>query len=88
MLRLACSLATEGGIEVCAPVHDAILVEGPADWIEVVVAGTQAVMRQASEVVLGGFPLRTDAKVVLHPDRYMDPRGRKMWETVLGLLPP
>jgi hypothetical protein len=39
-------------------------------------------------VVLGGFPLRTDAKVVLHPDRYMDPRGRKMWETVMGLLPP
>jgi hypothetical protein len=88
MLRLACAAATEGGIEVCAPVHDAILVEGPADTIEVVVAATQAVMRQASEVVLGGFPLRTDAKVVLHPDRYMDPRGRKMWETVLGLLPP
>jgi hypothetical protein len=88
MLRLACSLATEGGSEVCAPVHDAILVEGPADGIEAVVSGTQAVMRQASEVVLGGFPLRTDAKVVRHPDRYMDPRGRKMWETVMGLLPP
>jgi DNA polymerase I-like protein with 3'-5' exonuclease and polymerase domains len=88
MLRLACSLATEGGIEVCAPVHDAILVEGPADSIEAVVSGTQAVMRQASEVVLGGFPLRTDAKVVCHPDRYMDERGRRMWDTVLGLLPP
>jgi DNA polymerase I len=88
MLRLACSLATEGGIEVCAPVHDAVLVEGPAGGIEAVVAGTQAVMRRASEVVLGGFPLRTDAKVVCHPDRYMDPRGCKMWETVMGLLPP
>ena len=30
MLRLACCLATERGIEVCAPVHDALLVEGDA----------------------------------------------------------
>src|SRR5262249_42941209 len=26
MLRLACCLATERGIEVCAPVHDAVLI--------------------------------------------------------------
>jgi DNA polymerase-1 len=86
MLRLACCEATEGGILVCAPVHDAILVEGPAGQIEEVVAGTQAVMRRASEIVLGGFPLRTDAKVVRHPDRYMDERGQQMWDTVQELL--
>jgi DNA polymerase I len=28
MLRLACCLATERGIEVCAPVHDAVLICG------------------------------------------------------------
>jgi hypothetical protein len=87
MLRLACSLATERGIEVCAPVHDALLVEGPADHIEEVVARTQAAMREASEVVLAGFPLRTDAKVVRYPDRYMDERGQEMWNTVMELLP-
>jgi hypothetical protein len=26
MLRLACCLATECGIEVCAPIHDAVLI--------------------------------------------------------------
>ena len=31
MLRLACCLATERGVEVCAPVHDALLIEGDAD---------------------------------------------------------
>jgi hypothetical protein len=82
MLRLACSRLTEGGVAVCAPVHDALLVEGPADLVEEVVDRTEAVMREASEVVLGGFPLRTEAKVVRHPDRYMDDRGRKMWDTV------
>jgi hypothetical protein len=51
-----------------------------------VVRRTQQAMQHASEVVLSGFPLRTEAKVVRHPDRYMDDRGRQMWETVQELL--
>ena len=86
ILRLACCLATERGIAVCAPVHDALLVEGPADSIEDVVAETQRAMREAGEIVLGGFPLASDAKIVRHPDRYMDPRGSRMWETVMDIL--
>jgi hypothetical protein len=86
MLRLACCLATERGICVCAPVHDALLVEGAADEMETVVAKTQAAMAEASRVVLAGFELRSDAKIVHHPDRYSDPRGEKMWETVMGIL--
>jgi hypothetical protein len=86
MMRLACCLATERGITVCCPVHDALLVEGPADGIEDIVAGTQQAMREASELVLPGFPSRTDAKIVRYPDRYADERGRRMWETVWGLL--
>jgi DNA polymerase I-like protein with 3'-5' exonuclease and polymerase domains len=86
MLRLACCLATERGIAVCAPVHDALLVEGPADGIEAVVAETQRAMREASEYVLPGFPLRTDAKIVRYPERYSDPRGVRMWDTVSRLL--
>jgi hypothetical protein len=86
MLRLACCLATERGIQVCAPVHDALLVEGPVDEIQDVVNATQAAMKEASEVVLNGFPLRTDAKIVRYPDRYMDERGKKMWDVIIGLL--
>src|SRR5262249_44907224 len=86
MMRLACCLATERGIAVCAPVHDALLVEGAADGSEDVVVETQRAMREASELVLPGFPLCTDAKVVRHPDRYMDERGRRMWEAVWGIL--
>jgi len=36
--------------------------------------------------VLGGFELRSDAKIVRHPERYMDPRGKRMWETVVEIL--
>ena len=34
MLRLACCLATERGIEVCAPVHDAVLICAPLDRLD------------------------------------------------------
>jgi len=86
MLRLACCLATERGIAVCAPVHDALLVEGTADGIEHVVEQTQRAMREASEILLDGFALRTDAEIVAHPNRYEDERGAKMWQTVTGIL--
>jgi DNA polymerase I-like protein with 3'-5' exonuclease and polymerase domains len=88
MLRLACSLATERGIRVLAPVHDALLVGGPIDTIGEVVAQTQAAMAEASEIVLSGFRLRSDAKIVSWPDRYMDKRGREFWNRVMALLPP
>jgi hypothetical protein len=86
MVRLASCLATERGITVCAPIHDALLVESAIDEIDTVVARTQAAMQEASELVLPDFPLRTDAKIVRYPDRYVDERGRRMWETVTALL--
>jgi hypothetical protein len=87
MLRLACCLTTENRIQVCAPVHDALLVEGVGEDIEDVVGRTQEFMRQASEIVLDGVSLRTDAKIVYYPDRYSDKRGEKMWERVMSLIP-
>ncbi|NUQ63989.1 MAG: hypothetical protein HUU20_16050 [Pirellulales bacterium] len=86
MLRFACCLATERGIAVCCPVHDALLVEASAEAIDDVVADTQAAMREASRVVLSGFELRSEAKVVGWLDRYSDPRGECMWDTVMDLL--
>ena len=86
MLRLACCLATERGIAVCAPVHDALLVEGPAEIIETVVAATQAAMAEAARITLNGFELRSDAKIIRWPERYMDERGAKMWNTIMGIL--
>jgi hypothetical protein len=86
MLRIACILATERGIRVCAPIHDALLIEAPIDEIADAVSATQTAMRHASEMVLAGFPLRTDAKIVRYPDRYSDPRGERFWHTVWELI--
>ena len=86
MLRLACCLATERGIEVCAPVHDAVLICAPLDRLEDDIAGMRTAMAEASKFVLAGFELRTDAKSIRYPDRYQDPRGTEMWNRVVELI--
>ena len=86
MLRIACIFLTEAGVRVCAPVHDALLIELPIDELESGLDKAQGLMRLASRAVLGDFELGSDAKVVCHPDRYMDERGQVMWDTVRGLI--
>jgi DNA polymerase-1 len=85
MLRLACCLATERGVRVCCPVHDALLIEAPLGKLNEEVVATQTAMAEASSVVLGGFVLRSEAKVVRYPERYLDKRGKHMWEVVARL---
>jgi DNA polymerase-1 len=86
MMRLAACLATEREIDVCVPVHDAFLICAPLDRIGADVTATQAAMHEAAAVVLDGFELRSDASIVRHPDRYMDPRGAVMWDRVMRLI--
>ena len=91
ILRIACILAARHGIKLLAPVHDAVLIEAPIDRIEADVALMQEIMRRASRIVLnatadGTHELRTDAKIIRFPDRYTDPRGAELWNTVLQLL--
>jgi DNA polymerase-1 len=86
MMRLAACFASERGIEVCAPVHDAFLICAPLERLEADVATMRAAMAEASRAVLGGFEVRTDVKIVRHPERYSDPRGAVMWERVMKLI--
>ena len=86
MLRLACCLVTEAGIKVCAPVHDAILIEARLEELDEIVERTQQLMSDASAHVLGGFRLNSDADVIRYPDRYADERGTKMWDLVSEML--
>jgi DNA polymerase I-like protein with 3'-5' exonuclease and polymerase domains len=86
MLRLACCMATEQEIRVCAPVHDALLIESDIGRIGDKVRATQDAMQTASRAVLNGFPLRTEAKIISYPERYADDRGREMWQAVTSIL--
>lgn len=86
MLRWACCFATENGIEVCTPVQDALLIGGPADEIEDVVAATPGAMAQAYGLVLDVFRLRAKPVIVKLPERYSDERGEAMWNRAIRLL--
>lgn len=86
MLRLACCFATEAGISVCAPIHDALLIEAPSEEIGEAVEITQDLMSLASTIVLNGFALRSDCKIVNYPNRYQDERGADMWQYVMEAL--
>jgi hypothetical protein len=86
ILRLACCLLTERGVGVCAPIHDAVLIEAPADRVDAVAAETRAVLAEASGVILGGPELRCDVKTVRRPDRLLDGESAPFWDRLMGYL--
>ena len=56
---------------------------------------SQQAMRLASEIILNApdtppeaiFRLRSDAKIVHHPDHYSDPRGDEFWGKLREFVP-
>jgi hypothetical protein len=87
MMRLACCEATEAQLMICAPIHDALLLEAPLDKIEDQVRQLTEIMKRASALVLGeGRVCGVDAQIVRYPDRYWDERGRVMWDRVMNLI--
>lgn len=87
MMRISCVLAVERGLKLCAPIHDALLIESPNDQIDADVIRLKECMSEASEGVLGASKIcRVDAEVVKYPDRYMDEHGQEMWNKIMMLL--
>ena len=76
----------QAGISCHAVVHDAFLVSDSVDQIEVTVAKTRLCMAEASQIVLGGHALKTDAKTFSHPQRFQENRGIEVWEMLQGDL--
>jgi hypothetical protein len=86
MLRIACCKAIQRGVRVCAPVHDAMLIEAPIDDLDDAIENAKRSMDIASQAVLKSYRLRTDVYRVNYPDRYMDERGEKMWRKLQDIL--
>jgi len=86
ILRIACILVHEQGVQLCAPVHDALLVEAPDELVHEHVAITQSCMTRASEIVLRGFPLKSDIRILSYPDRLLDKDHQPFWDQVMNLM--
>jgi DNA polymerase family A len=86
ILHVACVLAERRGIEVVAPVHDAIMAECRADQAEELSTALDRVMGDAAALMLRGYRLPTDCQLIRSGERYFDDRGEAMWTTVTRLL--
>jgi DNA polymerase I len=83
ILRVATILMLEEGVSLCAMVHDAVLIEDSIENIEKTVEVVKSCWRKASEVVLDGFTLDADAKIIKHPEVFRE--GVEMWRLLLQL---
>jgi DNA polymerase I len=83
VLRVACCLVTEAGFEVCAPVHDALLVNTTIERLDQTVAEVKELMTEASRIVLSGFAIKVGIETTVHPDHLTDKRGEEMWAAVM-----
>jgi hypothetical protein len=86
ILHVLCILAERRGIELVAPIHDAVLAEGELAQTEELAAKLDRVMRDAAAVVLRGYELPSGCQVIRPGERYFDDRGEAMWKTVTGLV--
>lgn len=82
MLRLAIIMATDAGLELVAPVHDAVLIHAPLDRLSQDVAKMKGIMIEASSQVLAGFEIGAGVEICAYPDRFLDERGKAMWSKV------
>lgn len=82
ILRIACIRALDAGVRVCAPIHDALLIEAHVEDIDDAIATTQSAMCEAAQIVLDGFEVRTDVRKIIAPATLLEKRGEVMWNRV------
>jgi hypothetical protein len=88
VMRWGCSMASDRGLLVNCPIHDALLCEGSLDDVEGLVSAAQQAMGDASAIVLNGPRLRTDSKVILWPNRFHDDDGWDTWCRIVEMVGP
>jgi hypothetical protein len=84
-MPLATTFMVDEGLALCATVHDAVLIAAPTERIEADAETAKRCWARASEIVLGGFALDADSKIVRYPDVHHDD-GEEMWTRLLRTL--
>ena len=92
MMRITAIAATEAGIQIAAPVHDAFWVLCPINDLDTTIERMKDIMRRAAMAVTGGLPINAsmEAKVLwphcLGDVRNDEDKGQKMWREVNDLV--
>jgi hypothetical protein len=92
VMRLVSIVATECGITIAAPVHDAFWILAPLDELDTTIARMTEIMTEAGRLVTGGLPIRVKVEAVvrwpqcLGDVRAPDAKGQAMWCEVRELV--
>ena len=92
VMRLVSIVATECGITIAAPVHDAFWILAPLDELDTTIARMTEIMTEAGRRVTGGLPIRVKVEAVvrwpqcLGDVRAPDAKGQAMWCEVRELV--
>jgi hypothetical protein len=82
IFRYAGLLMRALGVAVIAVVHDAVLIEAPADCIDYEIVRATECLQRASRRFLNDLTLRVDVKQIRAGERFTDPRGERTWSFV------
>lgn len=92
ILRQTCCMVVEAGIRLCAPIHDAILVECEVGEIDRTIDRTKRVMIEATRLVLSdgdvlqvgdiSGDIRVDAEVYAHPIHFEGSQDSAVWKLI------
>jgi hypothetical protein len=91
VMRLVSIVATECGITIAAPVHDAFWILAPLDELDTTIARMSEIMTEAGRLV-AGIPIRVKVEAVvrwpqcLGDVRKPDAKGQAMWCEVRELV--
>ena len=85
LLRLAVLLAAHKGVRIIATVHDAILIEAPAELIDEHVRLAEEAMSEACRAVLSDV-IRTECQIIRDGERYYDEKGEKLWDIICQFM--
>jgi hypothetical protein len=88
MMRWACGLAVDRGLQACCPIHDAMLLGESLDRAEDLKAAATRAMQDASAIVLDGPRLAVDAEAILWPNRFQDDDGWDTWRQIMEMVGP
>jgi hypothetical protein len=92
MMRITAIAATEAGIAVGAPVHDAFWIAAPVERIDDTITTMKAIMVRTSEIVTGGLAIGVTVETLIRSPhclgdmRKASDKGHAMWAEVKDLV--